>query len=263
MKTALIGWTGFVGSNLASRFPFDALYNSSNIADIAGREYDLVVTAGNRADSFRINRDQAGDLAEVDALGDHLETARIGKLVLVSTVCVYPAGGAPNESTPLSDDDLTPYGQNRLHQERRLSAAFDTLVVRLPQLYGDALKKGLIYDLANDYRVEYIRPDTEFQYYDVRRLWNDITVCLDAGLSSMNFATEPLRNAEVARTVFGRDITGNNPPGPVDPFAQMYTRSMTTEHADLFGASGPHLASKEQVIAAISEFTRSTAVADR
>ncbi|MET0725105.1 MAG: NAD-dependent epimerase/dehydratase family protein [Leifsonia sp.] len=263
MKTALIGYTGFVGSNLASRYEFDDVYNSMNIAEIAGRSYDLVVTAGNRADSFRINRDEAGDLAEVDALGDHLESARIDKLVLVSTVCVYPAGGTPDESTPLTDAALTPYGRNRLHQERRLSAAFDTLVVRLPQLYGDALKKGLIYDLSNDYRVEYIRPENEFQYYDVRRLWSDIGISLDAGLASMNIATEPVRNAEVAEAVFGRDITGNTPPGPVDPFAAMYTRSMTTLHAALFGGSGPFLASKDQVLADISEFTRRTAASDR
>ena len=43
MRTALIGHTGFVGSNLASSHRFDDVYNTANIAEIEGREYDLVV----------------------------------------------------------------------------------------------------------------------------------------------------------------------------------------------------------------------------
>src|SRR5690606_28248306 len=117
VRTALIGYTGFVGSNLLDATGFDDLYNSKNIADIAGREYDLVVSAGNRADSHRINQDGAADLAEIDALVDTIQKARIGRLVLISTVCVYPWGGAPDEDTPLSPEGLTPYGANRLHQE--------------------------------------------------------------------------------------------------------------------------------------------------
>ena len=44
MKTAIIGHTGFVGSNLLEAHAFDDLFNTSNIDQIAGREYDLVVT---------------------------------------------------------------------------------------------------------------------------------------------------------------------------------------------------------------------------
>lgn len=95
MRTALIGYTGFVGSNLLDGFAFDDLYNSSNIGDLAGREYDLVVSSGNRADSHRINAHGAEDRAEIDALVDTIRTAQIGKLVLISTVCVYPGAARP------------------------------------------------------------------------------------------------------------------------------------------------------------------------
>jgi hypothetical protein len=37
MATALIGYTGFIGSNLARQFDFDDFYNSKNIDDIAGK----------------------------------------------------------------------------------------------------------------------------------------------------------------------------------------------------------------------------------
>lgn len=253
MRTALLGFTGFVGSNIAARHDFDDLYNSSNIDELAGRDYGLVVTAANRADSFRINRDGEADLAEVDALIDRIERARIGRLVLISTVCVYPEGGAPTESTPRSPEGLTPYGRNRLHQEERLSAAFDTTIVRLPQLYGDGLKKGLVYDLANDYRVEFVRPEASFQYYDVRRLWSDIEVALAQGLDAVNPASPAISNATVAREVFGIDVTGNDP-GPADPFASMYTRNMRSEHAELFGGGDGFFTAHDETLAQIAAF---------
>jgi len=249
MSTALLGHTGFVGSNLLDSNHFDDLYNSSNIADIAGREYDLVVSAANRADSFRINTHGADDRAEIDSLVDVVLSARIKKLVLISTVCVYPAGGTPGESAPLSEQGLTPYGANRLHQERRFSDAVDTTIVRLPQLYGSRLRKGVVYDLANDYRVEYIRPQTRYQHYDVRGLWSDISTALAAGLPSLNVATPAISNAELASEVFGIDIGGQEPIEPESPFAQKYKRDKVTEHAALFGGTGGHLASKDTELA--------------
>ena len=38
MRTALIGHTGFIGSNLARQFAFDECYNSKSIGGIRGRE---------------------------------------------------------------------------------------------------------------------------------------------------------------------------------------------------------------------------------
>jgi len=258
MRTALIGYTGFVGSNLLDAHRFDDLYNTANIHEIAGQEYDLVVSAGNRADSFRINQNGAADRAEIDQLVDTILQARIGKLVLISTVCVYPEGDAPDEMTPLDEAGLTPYGANRLHQERRLSAAVDTLIMRLPQLYGSRLKKGVVYDLANDYRVEHIRPDVRFQHYDVRRLWGDIERACARGWGALNLATPPITNAELAREVFGRDISAQVPAEPESPFARMYTRNMTTRHAlDLGGPPG-YLIDRDQEIASLREFVTRT-----
>ena len=103
MARALVGSTGFVGSNILDAAPFDSVYRSTDIADIRGREFDLVVSAANRADSHRINAAGAADRAEIDGLVDQLATVTIRRLVLISTVCVYPAGGAPDEGTPLSE----------------------------------------------------------------------------------------------------------------------------------------------------------------
>lgn len=259
MRSALIGYTGFVGSNLLQAFSFDDVYNSKNISEIEGKQYDLVVSAGNRADSFRINNNGDADRSEIDHLVDTVLTAEIGELVLISTVCVYPAGGAPDENATLSERGLTPYGANRLHQERRFTTSVPTTVVRLPQLYGANLKKGVVYDLANDYRVEHIRPAGEFQHYDVRRLWGDIEIARAEGLKSLNVATPPISNETLAREVFGRDISGQVPPEPESPFAQMYTRNMTTAHAALFGASEAYLNTMEDELEGLRTFARASA----
>ncbi|MFK3834332.1 NAD-dependent epimerase/dehydratase family protein [Microbacterium sp. NPDC087868] len=257
MRSALIGFTGFVGSNLSNSHSFDGLYNSKNIDEIAGKEYDVVVSAANRADSFRINTDGAADLAEIDTLIDIVLQARIRKLVLISTVCVYPEGGSPDESAPLSAAGLTPYGANRLHQERRFGEALDTTIIRLPQLYGANLKKGVVYDLANDYRVEHIRPGNEFQHYDVRDLWDHISLALENDLDAVNIATPPISNELLAREVFGRDISGQVPPEPESPFARMYTRNMTTRHSELFGGEAGYLLSEEAELESLRRFTSS------
>ena len=41
-SSALIGYTGFVGSTLLKQRSFDACFNSANIDQIAGRSFDLV-----------------------------------------------------------------------------------------------------------------------------------------------------------------------------------------------------------------------------
>ncbi len=53
MRTALIGYTGFVGSNLLRMRPFSRLYRSTNIEAIACERFDLVVCAALRRSSGR------------------------------------------------------------------------------------------------------------------------------------------------------------------------------------------------------------------
>lgn len=57
MKSALIGYTGFVGNNLIGQAHFDDLYNSKNIGDACDREYDLLVCAAPSAEKWKANLD--------------------------------------------------------------------------------------------------------------------------------------------------------------------------------------------------------------
>lgn len=44
---------------------------------------------------------------------------------------------------------LRRYGKDRLWLENKVSDSFDSLVIRLPGLYGKGLKKNFLYDYIN------------------------------------------------------------------------------------------------------------------
>lgn len=252
-RSALIGHTGFVGSNIARHHMFDDLYNTSNIDAIVGREYDLVVSAAGRADAHRINESPDDDKADLRRFADVLAEVRIGKLVHISTVCVFAASGRCDEETRSDPAALTPYGRNRLELENELTSRFDTLSLRLPQLFGHGIRKGLVHDLANDHRVEFVRADGVFQHYDLARLWRDIGIALDAGLEVLNVATAPITNRVVAEEVFGIELS-NDEPVVESPFSTMYTRDMVTRHAALFGGSGGYIMTAAEELDAMRRF---------
>ncbi|MGD9560411.1 MAG: sugar nucleotide-binding protein [Oscillospiraceae bacterium] len=149
MKHTLVGYTGFVGGNLASSHPFDSCYNSSNIAEAAGADNGLVVYCGMPSEKFLANADPAADLARAKQAMENIHRMKPEKLVLISTVDVYTSPLAVYEDTPPDPASAAPaYGRNRLALEGWVREAYpDALILRLPGLYGYGLKKNFIYDM--------------------------------------------------------------------------------------------------------------------
>lgn len=255
MKTALIGYTGFVGSNLAAQYQFDDVYNSSNIQDIDGKVYDLVVSAGARAEKWRINQEPEKDLAEIQGLIDHLKTITTKQFVLISTVDVYKIPVEVDEDTPLDTTGLHAYGLNRIYLEQFARDQFDALIVRLPGLFGPGLKKNVIYDLLHDNNVDKIHHAGSFQYYNLQHLWQDIQTALSNDLKLVNFATEPVRTDEIAKYCFGKDFT-NEPEG-----VSAGSYDFHSKHAALFGGANGYLYSKQQELDDIKAYVESSAQA--
>ncbi len=249
MRKALIGYTGFVGSNLAAQTDFTNLYNSKNIQDIDGKSYDLVVCAGARAEKWRINQEPEKDLTEIDGLIGHLKKVTTKKFVLVSTTDVYKNPNDVDEDTPIETDGLHAYGTNRYHLEQFCRQQFDALIIRLPGLFGPGLKKNVIYDFMHDNNVERIHHAGSFQYYNLARIWSDIQTALDNSLELVNFATEPVMTDEIAEYCFGiKDFT-QEPEG-----VRAGSYNMTSKYADVFGGSKGYFSNKQQVLNDIREF---------
>jgi len=147
----LVGYTGFVGSNLCKQHKFYACFNSKNIADAFGLAPDLCVYSGVRAEKFAADKFPEQDLVHIKEALENIRKIDARKLVLVSTIDVIPAQSQDIfEDTPYSTDKLTPYGQNRLYLEHEVRKIYpDAHIIRLPGLFGDGLKKNFIFDMIN------------------------------------------------------------------------------------------------------------------
>lgn len=251
MASALIGYTGFVGGNIASQHEFNDVYNTSNIHDIDGEEYDMVVSAATYAEMWKINQDPEGDLAQINSLIERLKLIKATKFILISTVGVYKNPNGSDEDTPIDTDGLTPYGKNRYHLEQFVSQNFDATIVRLPGLFGNGLKKNVIYDLMHKNMIEKIHHAGTYQYYNLGNIWQDISIALENELALVNFATEPVRTDEVADYCFGIKNFDQEPEGTKPAFWDMHSK-----HAELFGGRVPYLYDKQQILDGIKAFVQ-------
>lgn len=247
MTIALVGSTGFVGGNLVAQARPEARFHSTDIADIRGRSFDLLLCAGAPAVKWLANREPAADLANLRGLMGHLEQVRATRAVLFSTVDVFDPPIGVDESTPVPEGGHA-YGRHRRLLETFFETQFDTLVVRLPGLFGPGLKKNVVFDLLHDNRVEHIDPRSTFQYYDLALLWADVQRALSLGLRVLHLATEPLSTERLAREVFGRTITV--PAGAPAPARY----DLHSRHAAHWGRHGPYLYGADEMVERLRSF---------
>lgn len=147
---SLVGFTGFVGSNLAISTDFDGLYNSANIEEAYGTNPDLLVYAGVPAQKFIANKYPEKDMAIINEAIQNIEKINPKQIVLISTIDVYKDPVDVDEDTRIDPEQNQPYGKNRFFLEEYVRDHFDKhLVVRLPALYGRNIKKNFIYDLIH------------------------------------------------------------------------------------------------------------------
>jgi nucleoside-diphosphate-sugar epimerase len=246
-RACLIGHTGFVGSNLARQKRFDATYNSSNIESIAGEEFDLLVCAGVRAEKWIANANPEADREGIDRLLAALGTVKARRAILVSTVDVFMTPVDVDETTRVSTTGLQPYGKNRLYLEQAFADRFDTVIARLPALYGAGIKKNVIHDFLFDHQVDKIDSRGVFQFYGLHRLWADLELALANHLEIVHLPPEPVSVAEVALAAFGREFTNHVVERPA-------RYDVRTRHAALLGGVGHYVENKLAELEGIRRF---------
>lgn len=250
MKKALIGYTGFVGSNLKAQMKFDGFYNSKNIQEIKGKEYDVVYCAGAPAAKWIANKNPTEDLKSICSLIDAIREVKTQRFVLISTVDVYKTPIDVNEDTFIDLSSHHSYGTHRRMIETFISERFENYnIIRLPGLFGDGLKKNIIYDFLHDNETHKIHSEAVFQFYSLDILSQDIQKVIKANIKLINFATEPTSVKEVVKAGF--EINFDNRPTPNSPFYNVQTK-----HADIFGKDGMYIQSKKDVLQKVKEFVR-------
>lgn len=162
MKKALVGYTGFVGSNICENEVFDGLYHSKNIEQAYGTKPDLLVYAGLRAEKYLANHEPDKDLELIRQAEENIVKIDPEKLVLISTVDVLKKPAGADENAKINTEDLNAYGANRYVLEQFVRENYpEALIVRLPGLFGKNIKKNFIYDYMT--RIPFMLTEAKMQ----------------------------------------------------------------------------------------------------
>lgn len=149
-RSGLIGHTGFVGGALLRQTAFAACYNSANIAAIAGQAFGTVVCAAAPGSMIEANRAPDRDASLIEALIAQLATVKAERFVLISSIAVLADfASGDDESTRAFQQELA-YGRHRRALEAFVENHFPaSLIIRLPALFGEGLRKNFLFDLLN------------------------------------------------------------------------------------------------------------------
>ena len=232
---ALIGYTGFVGSNIKNQQTFQHCYNTKNINNIKGKTFDTVVWSGVSGVKFLANQNPKKDFDDIESLIKNIQTITFKKFILISTLSVY--------DNPADNG----YGRNRLYLENYIRNNYhDYLIVRLPGLFGKGLKKNALYDLLNKNYQYSPNKNSTLQYYNLDNLWKDINCALDNNLSVLNIGTEPIVFSEIL-DLFSLDSN-------IFLSKNIVVEDMRSQHAKYWGKTGDYLYSKQEMIYQLKHF---------
>lgn len=197
----LVGYSGFVGQNLLDQKKFDFLLNSKDIDTIRDlpKGCDLYLSCL-PATKWLVNKNTAADKKNIEELLSHLAKNSYRNIYLISTIDIYC-------DSPLgSDEDISPgftspsYGNNRyLFEDKvhhRLSYK-DLKIFRLPALYGNYLKKNIIFDVLHNNNLDAINTNSSYQWYDVSDLNSDIEKYKKDKRMCFNLFPEPVPTTEL------------------------------------------------------------------
>ena len=150
--TAIVGYTGFVGSNIyvSAGNKIEAAYNSKNIEKAFGTRPNLLIYAGLRAEKYLANNFPQKDMELVRQAEYNISKIKPKRVVLISTIDVFGVPRNVDETTAIDTKNLHPYGYNRYQLELWVRQNYsDALIIRLPGLFGKNIKKNFIYDFIN------------------------------------------------------------------------------------------------------------------
>ena len=188
VNRAIVGYTGFVGSNLLKFYKFDYFYNSQNFIEATNMSFDELYFCGIPAVKWYANKYPQEDKDCIEKIKDILKTINVKKIILISTIDVYENVELENNEDYDCDWVINhEYGRNRYLFEFFIKNTFTNYnIVRLPALFGNGLKKNIIYDLINNNQLNNIQINSFFQWYDLNWLKYDIDIVLNNDIKIFN-----------------------------------------------------------------------------
>lgn len=249
-KSALIGYTGFVGNNLLKQASFDYFYNSKNIHEIEGNHFDTVVCTGVSAVKWYANLYPDIDIQNINKLLGCLSTISAEKFILISTVDVYPSPINVNENT-IIDSTCHAYAKHRLEVELFINKFFEnSFIIRLPALFGAGLKKNILFDLLNNNELEKINLNNQFQWYSMATLWEHVKIAITHDIKLINLVTPPIKTSDIIQQFFPEKRCkihlSDNP----------IAYNVKTQHSGLFSKENDYITNEAAVWDELEHFIR-------
>ena len=214
MTNCIIGHTGFVGNNILnnSTIKFDEFYNSKNMNDIKDN-YNIIVFAGLPGNVGYVNKNYKDDLDNVNFFINKLKNIKCNTFILISTINVYPNLNSKmieNDIIELSDS-IDYYGNHRLQFEKFIIENYTNYhILRLPSIYGNNLKKGILFDLLNQNYLEGMCFEDNLQFYDLTDINQHIQYVLDNNITILNLVTEPIYVRDIINLFTDYTINDNS-----------------------------------------------------
>tara|TARA_B100001029_G_C15035635_1_gene439941 strand:- start:228 stop:980 length:753 start_codon:yes stop_codon:yes gene_type:complete len=202
-KNALIGYSGFIGSNLLSFKKKFYKYNSKNINKIKNKKFDLVICAGTSSKIWLAKKKPKLDLKKIKYLMSFLKSIHAKKFILISTCEVYGSSKNQKENSNKFSKKNYFYGYNRLLLENFVRKKFKkNFILRLPIVYGKNFYKNCIYDLIYKNNIDNLNGNDAIQIYNVKNLKNHINFVLRNDISSLNISSKPMKLIWIAKKFF-------------------------------------------------------------
>ena len=199
MNNALFGYTGLVGSNILTKYKFDYFYNSKNINDAKYKHFNTIFICCIPAIKWFSNKFPEKDKEDIDYIKNIFKTINAKNIILISTIDIYDnINNKSNENTLINYNNNHTYGKNRYLFELFIKEYFINYnIIRLPALFGQGLKKNIIYDLINNNNINAISTNTTFQWYNLEWLKEDIDICINNNIKECNLFTEPIETTHI------------------------------------------------------------------
>ena len=94
--------------------------------------------------------------------------------------------------------------------------------------------------------IQFHNRQTTYQYYAIDQLWRDIGLASHAGLSHLHCASEPLKANAIHKRLTGKEMPETS--------ARLHHENMHSEHAALWGKSGPYLYGADETLDRLEVF---------
>ena len=202
-KDALIGYTGFIGSNLINLRKNFKFFNSENINRIKNKNFDRIYCAGTYSKIWLAKKKPEEDKRNIDNLISNLRKVQAKKFFLISTCEVYGKQKKTFENSKIKKNKNYAYGFNRLKLENFVEKNFkEYYILRLPIVYGKNFSKNFLYDLIYKKNINKLNANDMVQIYNVDNLGKHLRWLEKKKISKLNISSKPLKIKNISEKFF-------------------------------------------------------------